>query len=129
MTEEQKLLALAILASSLSSSGLEKAMNIMSLQRDLGNDPELYYVTIFGTPGGAEPWGWRWEGHHLSQHFTIVDNRLATTPFFLGAWPTNTEAGCAPCRAKKMPGWNWSTRSTAVRWMSLSLIPVRYVGT
>ena len=93
MAEEQKLRALDLLRASLSEVGLQKALNIMSLQRDLGNDPELYYVTIFGTPGGSEPWGWRWEGHHLSHHFTIVGGALATTPFFVGAWPTDTEAG------------------------------------
>lgn len=93
MSEEQKLRAHELLQASLSEGGLEKALNIMSLQRELGSDPELYYVTIFGTPNAAEPWGWRWEGHHLSHHFTIVDDTLATMPFFLGAWPTNTEAG------------------------------------
>ncbi|MEM7128877.1 MAG: DUF3500 domain-containing protein [Chloroflexota bacterium] len=93
MAEEQKVRALDLLKASLSDVGLEKALNIMSLQQDLGNDPELYYVTIFGTPDSDAPWGWRWEGHHLSQHFTIAGDQLATTPFFLGAWPTNTEAG------------------------------------
>lgn len=93
MSEEQKVRALDLLKASLSGVGLEKAQNIMSLQRDLGNDPELYYVTIFGVPGGDDPWGWRWEGHHLSHHFTVVGDTLATTPFFLGAWPTNTQAG------------------------------------
>lgn len=93
MNEDQKLRALELLKASLSAVGLEKAINIMALQRDLGNDPELYFVTVFGQPGGAEPWGWRWEGHHLSHHFTVVGDTVATTPFFLGAWPTTTEAG------------------------------------
>ena len=26
----------------------------------------LYYFSIFGTPGSAEPWGWQVDGHHLS---------------------------------------------------------------
>ncbi|MCB0126807.1 MAG: DUF3500 domain-containing protein, partial [Caldilineaceae bacterium] len=93
LNEDQKVRALELLQASLSVGGLEKALNIMALQQDLGNDPELYYVTLFGTPGSAEPWGWRWEGHHLSHHFTVVGDRVATTPFFLGAWPTTTEAG------------------------------------
>ena len=92
MTEDQKVLALAILQASVSWAGFQKALNIMSLQRDLGNDPELYYFTIFGTPG-VEPWGWRVEGHHLSRHFTVSNGQVAMTPFFLGAWPTTTEAG------------------------------------
>lgn len=93
MNEDQKVRALELLQASLSSIGLEKAITIMALQRDLGNDPELYYITLFGTPGAAEPWGWRWEGHHLSHHFTVVGDTVATMPFFLGAWPTTTEAG------------------------------------
>ncbi|MEZ4861944.1 MAG: DUF3500 domain-containing protein [Caldilineaceae bacterium] len=93
MDETQKTLALTLLQSSIAPAGFEKALNIMALQRDLGNDPELYYVTLFGAPGTAEPWGWRWEGHHLSHHFTVVNGQVAMTPFFLGSWPTTTEAG------------------------------------
>lgn len=93
MTEEQKTLALALLQASISAAGFSKALDIMSLQRDLGNDPELYYVTLFGAPGESTPWGWRWEGHHLSHHFTVVGEQVAMTPFFLGSWPTKTDAG------------------------------------
>jgi hypothetical protein len=93
MSETQKAAALALLQVSLSNMGFEKALNIMSLQRDLGNDPKLYYVTVFGAPGSGQPWGWRWEGHHLSRQFTIVGEQVAMTPFFLGSWPTTTEAG------------------------------------
>ena len=97
MTADQKTLALALLQASVSAAGFTKALDIMSLQRDLGNDPELYYVTLFGTPadtpGAGEPWGWRWEGHHLSHHFTVSGEQVAMTPFFLGAWPTKSEAG------------------------------------
>ena len=93
MTEDQKAHALTLLQASLSSNGFEKALNIISLQRDLGNDPELYYVTVFGVPGATQPWGWRWEGHHLSRQFTVVGEQVAMTPFFLGSWPTTTDAG------------------------------------
>jgi len=92
MTEDQKALAFTLLQASISSAGIEKELDIMSLQRDLGNDPELYYVTLFGTPGDAA-WGWRWEGHHLSRQFTVVGDQVAMTPFFLGSWPTTTDAG------------------------------------
>jgi hypothetical protein len=51
-------------------------------------DPERYYVTVFGTPGGRAPWGWRFEGHHLSRHFTVAGDRVSAYPYFLGAWPT-----------------------------------------
>lgn len=92
-SEEQQQLAHTLLRTSTSAAGYQKALDIMGLQVDLGNDPQLYYVTVFGEPGGAEPWGWRWEGHHLSRQFTVVGEQLAVTPFFLGAWPTQNDSG------------------------------------
>jgi len=96
--------AMALLQTSLSPYGLMKSFDIMSLQNDLGNDPELYYVTVFGTPG-VEPWGWRWEGHHLSRRFNIINGKLSVTPFFLGAWPTVNNAGL-----KAMEREEWAAR-------------------
>jgi hypothetical protein len=93
MNQDQRALALALLQASVSDTGYQKALDIMSLQVELGNDPELYYVTVFGAPGSTEPWGWRFEGHHLSRHFTVVEERVTVTPFFNGAWPTLTDAG------------------------------------
>ena len=92
----QRKLALALLRSSSSPTGYRKAIDIMALQgvlqrmdTGLGDpfDPNLYFVSVFGTPG-ARVWGWRLEGHHLSRHFTVVRNSLVAEPFFLGAWPT-----------------------------------------
>jgi hypothetical protein len=68
MGTSQRDAAFALLQTSLSAYGLQKSLDIISLQNDLGNDPELYYVTVFGMPG-VEPWGWRWEGHHLSYFY------------------------------------------------------------
>ena len=96
--------AFALLQTSLSAYGLQKSLDIISLQNDLGNDPELYYVTVFGTPG-AEPWGWRWEGHHLSRRFNVIHGQLSVTPFFLGAWPTVNNAGL-----KAMEREEWAAR-------------------
>lgn len=93
MTAEQKNAAFALLQASLSPAGYKKASDIMSLQTELGNDPQLYFVTVFGTPDATKPWGWRWEGHHLSRQFTIVGQNVAMTPFFHGSWPTQTDAG------------------------------------
>jgi len=92
MTEAQKRLAFALLQASVSPLGYEKAINIMALQKELGSDEQRFYVTVFGTPD-ADVWGWRWEGHHLSRHFTVVGDTVSMTPFFLGAWPHVTEAG------------------------------------
>lgn len=93
MTPEQKTAAFALLQASLSPAGFQKAQDIMSLQTELGNNPEQYYLTVFGTPGAGNPWGWRWEGHHLSRHFTMVGDRVAMMPFFHGSWPTIAGTG------------------------------------
>ncbi len=92
----QRRLALALLRASTSASGYRKALDIMALQAVLRRmntgisdpfDPDLFYVSVFGTPG-ARAWGWRFEGHHLSRHFTVVRDTVVAEPFFLGAWPT-----------------------------------------
>jgi hypothetical protein len=86
---------------------LQKSLDIISLQNDLGNDPELYYVTVFGTPG-VEPWGWRWEGHHLSLRSNFINGKLSVTPFFLGAWPTVNNAGLMAMEREE-----WAARELA----------------
>lgn len=59
--------------------------------RERGRDPSLYYITIFGEPGGDDPWGWRFGGHHVSLHYTIIDGEVvASTPNFLGADPADS---------------------------------------
>ena len=93
MTKPQVDAFSALQAASLSRQGIWTTVDIMSLQADLGQDPTLYYVTIFGDPGGDDPWGWRFEGHHLSRHFTVVGEDVVAVPFFHGAWPTTTEDG------------------------------------
>jgi hypothetical protein len=53
-----------------------------------GRDPLQYYVSIFGEPGGDAPWGWRFGGHHVSLHYTVIEGRIVTpTPTFFGANP------------------------------------------
>ncbi len=105
MTQEQRLLAQALLATGLSHEGYSKAVSIMSLEAVLADlektrvggptrDPELYYFTIFGKPGGSQPWGWRLEGHHLSLNFT-ADGPTAPsmTPAFFGTNPGEVRTG------------------------------------
>jgi uncharacterized protein DUF3500 len=104
MGVSQRDAAFALLQTSQSAYGLQKSLDIISLQNDLGNDPELYYVTVFGIPG-VEPWGWRWEGHHLSRRFNVINGKLSVTPFFLGAWPTVNNAGL-----KAMEREEWAAR-------------------
>ena len=96
MTPAQRKLALALLRASTSAAGYKKAVDIMALQGVLQRmnpvagdtfDPDLYFVSVFGTPS-SRAWGWRLEGHHLSRNFTVVGETIVPDPFFLGAWPT-----------------------------------------
>ncbi len=58
--------------------------------RTRGRDPLAYWVAVFGEPGQQGRWGWRFGGHHVSVHFTVVDGRIvSTTPCFLGSDPAS----------------------------------------
>jgi hypothetical protein len=102
MDEGQRELVRTLLRTGLSARGMRKVEDIISLEvvlRELGGnpavrDPELYFVSIFGDPSGSGPWGWRFEGHHLSLNFTVVVGApLAWAPAFLGANPAEVRRG------------------------------------
>jgi hypothetical protein len=104
MDSSQQKLAYALLASGLSYKGNVKALRIMSLEKILRElegpssrfirDPDLYYVTLLGTPSKELPWAWRIEGHHLSINFLIVHGKeIAVTPNFFGANPARVLHG------------------------------------
>ncbi len=57
--------------------------------------PDLFYIAVFDTPSATEPWGWRFEGHHISANFTIHGDRISNTPFFIGAQPNDLSADMA----------------------------------
>src|SRR5262250_3595605 len=93
MTAYQKHLASALLAAGLSQTGYIKAVTIMSLEdvlKVMENDsgerrnPERYYFSVFGTPSDSGMWGYRVEGHHLSQNYTIVNGVAIDGPSFFG---------------------------------------------
>jgi hypothetical protein len=102
MTDPQRKLAMNLLRSGLSERGYTKAETIRSLEDvlvEMGGNPtqrdrELYYFSIFGQPDATSTWGWRYEGHHLSQNWTVVNGTaMATTPQFFGANPAEVRQG------------------------------------
>ena len=102
MSEEQRGLVFALLASALSEEGLRKTRMIITVERILGEltnrpdfrDPENYALAIFGDPAGRAPWAWRFEGHHVSLTFTVAPGLgVAVTPAFFGANPAEVPAG------------------------------------
>jgi Protein of unknown function (DUF3500) len=92
-----------LMKASLSAAGYAKAVNVIRLEDVLRQletfggllrDPENYSVSVFGMPGTGAPWGWRFEGHHLSLNFSLVPSRpVAVTPTFLGANPAEVPKG------------------------------------
>ncbi len=106
MTAQQRALAMNLMATGLTERSYGMAKQIIEHEDVLGplekekglktflRDTELYYFTIFGQPGGTEPWGWRAEGHHVSIHFSIWEDKvISVTPFFFGANPAEVRKG------------------------------------
>jgi len=98
----QQRLATALLSAGLSQTGFIKAITIMSLEdvlrimeKDSGErrNPEKYYFSIFGTPGDTGTWGYRVEGHHVSQNYTVVNGHVVDGPSFFGANPAEVRDG------------------------------------
>jgi hypothetical protein len=113
MTDAQRAAAVKLLKTGLSARGFDKVEGIRSLESVLwdiegeagkkpfvGGDghphryPERYLFTIFGTPSATEPWGWRFEGHHISQNWTVVSGAaIASSPQFFGSNPAEVRTG------------------------------------
>lgn len=97
--EQQKASALSLLRASLSEQGYKKSIDIMELEKVLiiiekqtpesrYRDPLNYHFSIFGTPTPDKPWGWRFEGHHITINFASTDGQIvSSTPSFFGSNP------------------------------------------
>lgn len=97
--EQQKAAAIALLRASVSEQGFNKAVEIMELEKaliviekrapdDHRRDPLNYHFCIFGTPSNSSPWGWRFEGHHISLNFVSNKGKIiSSTPSFFGSNP------------------------------------------
>lgn len=111
MHPQQRRLAMRLMGSGLSSGGFVTASTIIGLEGTLEGkddwperpyaetrphvpfrDPGMYYIAVFGTPGGSAPWGWRVGGHHIALQYTIANGRLVSpTPTFFGAHPAEAK--------------------------------------
>jgi len=102
MNPAQKAAAWDLLASLLSPAGIEKTRNVMTLQDVLaasGNgagqrSSERFSFALYGTPAETGAWGFRLEGHHLTQSISVHDNRIvAVTPSSFSALPNRITSG------------------------------------
>ena len=96
MTTDQRPQLWKVLETLLSRQGMVKTRGVVELERILGElsgrldyrDPDNYALVLFGEPAEDRPWGWRFEGHHLSLSATLTPGRdPVVTPAFLGANP------------------------------------------
>ena len=73
--------------------GVRLLEGVLREQQGSFRDPGRYYVSVFGMPGRF-PWGWRFEGHHLSLNVALpAAGHVAVTPFFAGAHPATVRDG------------------------------------
>ncbi|MGW4470360.1 DUF3500 domain-containing protein [Nonomuraea sp. NPDC004354] len=91
-----------LLATALSRHAFAQAVTIMALEEVLdldeqgrrGRHSDDYHLAVFGSPG-ADHWGWRFEGHHVSVTATVAGGRVEVAPLFLGANPHAVRYGDA----------------------------------
>ena len=105
LTAPQRTALMELLKSALSEETVKKVNDIMQLELvlielerrkpgDHYRDTGKYFVTIFGIPAATTTWGWRFEGHHISFHFSADKKLLVSgTPGFLGANPAIVQSG------------------------------------
>ncbi|WPP49593.1 DUF3500 domain-containing protein [Catalinimonas niigatensis] len=104
----QKMALHAFLQSALSEQGYLKVQNIiqqdqnrrMEVFEEYGFETNMtmyghdyYYLTLFGEPSMTSAWGWRFEGHHISLHFTLTPEGISVTPMFVGVDPREVTEG------------------------------------
>ena len=96
MDEAQERELRKLLDAGLGSAGTSKVFDIIALEEVLFalsggramRDPGNYFLSTFGVPSTEGAWGWRFEGHHTSVNFTIIDGQVvAGTPAFFGGNP------------------------------------------
>jgi hypothetical protein len=107
MDRSQAKAAHRLLARGLSAAAYARVAAIVALEDVLdereggrrGRHAGDYWMAVFGdvpaTGAGGGPWGWRFEGHHVSVNLTIAGDAVSATPSFLGANPAVIEVGGA----------------------------------
>jgi len=90
-----------LVATALRAHAYAQVVSIMALEEVLDRTEGYqharhatdYWTIVFGEPGRGEPWGWRFEGHHVSLNVTVAAGEVSATPSFLGANPAMVRYG------------------------------------
>jgi len=115
LSENSKIKFHHILTTLLSSQGYLKITSIMNLDdilnefykivyekkiisekdyeelKALNWDYDNYYVSVWGKPNLRDPWGLKFEGHHISINLSVAGEKFSLTPLFLGTDPAEVE--------------------------------------
>jgi hypothetical protein len=103
LNPQERTAAHRLIQTMMSSQGYYKAEVIMGIVDEfLGSasesahnqyGSEFYFLDVFGTPGGDDPWGVKLDGHHLALNIAVIDHNIAMTPLHLGADPAVIPSG------------------------------------
>lgn len=102
MDAAQKEKAWDVLSTVWSPAGVAKARNVMLLQDVLaamGNgtgqrSSQRFSLAVFGEPSEIGSWGFRVEGHHLTQSVAVRDSRvISVTPSSFSSYPNRVTLG------------------------------------
>lgn len=92
---------LAILKTTLSPEGYEKAIGAMRVNGFLGElvkspaicNEHSYNFVLFGEPSTTQPWGFSFYGHHLCLNIFLYKSQIVISPWFTGAEPNVIDEG------------------------------------
>jgi hypothetical protein len=100
LTAAQHALAVELLRSAHSPDGGDLALGAIEIERvrrelvtGAPPDGDRYWLRVLGDPDGAEPWGWRINGHHLAVHVVVAPGGTTFTPHFVGSEPAAVPSG------------------------------------
>ncbi|KAK4173009.1 hypothetical protein QBC36DRAFT_195665, partial [Triangularia setosa] len=101
LTPQTRNSVLAILESSLSPEGYQKALSAMRINHFLGElvsalkicNEFSYNFVLFGTPSITTPWGYSFYGHHLCLNLFFYKDQVVISPWFTGAEPNMIDSG------------------------------------
>jgi len=84
LDQAQREAGLQLACASLSQLGYATARDVMRLNYHIGEltgrwqeyGEWVYWLSIFGTPDGDQPWGWQIDGHHLILNCFVLGDQV-----------------------------------------------------
>ncbi len=117
LSGQQRELAYEFLKAALGVRAYDTARKAMKLNQTLAELTGLplefgeffYWISFFGAPSLAEPWGWQLDGHHCNINCLVVGDQIVLSPILLGSEPVAAEAGVyqgmTVLREEEAEGW------------------------